>query len=851
MKGLLDRALDLDYTLLPGVMGNFLRILHRHDLGVRVSAEEIAAIVAARRVDVAAEVAAVAGEAGGGGLGAKAATQVTDPRTGRPLYTMVGAVAVISIGGVLMKYSNQVNGSSQPRGTSVEFIRGALATARADAEVASILVVIDSPGGSVMGMATLADEIRETDQRVKPVFAYCDDLCASGGYYIASQARVVYSSASAVVGSIGVYTVLVDSSAAAHEQGLKVSIVSAGKYKGALEEGVAITEDAKGEVKQRIDAFYEEFVTRVERGRTRLTSAQVRELADGRVWVGEQAVRAGLVDAVRPLGQVLAEMNSKFKSKSAGGVLPSAAGGSSGTVAGSDQTGQEKVMKTEKTAAELAAEAGKAGDPVAGTITAEQANQFRAEGAKAEAARVSGINALAAKFSHVAGVAALVTAAAADPSVTPEKFSSQLIDKVADGTKPLGVGQITVGEDGAKRRADAITLMLVDRAMGDLRGTLEVRDERANRVAGRLGFGDAKEALKAMGDAESNGLRSVRLTKVAEMCVAAADPGFMGSGIIGPDDTRLWQRAINHPGIMGMGSHTTSDFPSILGNVANKTMMASFEEVGVTWSTWCATGTAVDYKDAELISLSSAQDLMLILEGEAARKASFSERKASIAVKPYGRRFDMTYQMWRNDDLSAFAEIPRLMGQAARRLPDALAYQLLELDTGNGPLMAYDSVRMINSAHNNDLTGALSMTALEAGFAKMRLQTGFNKEKTQLSIVPRFLVVPPGLEFTAERLRIAEFVPGTGSDNVNVPNVLRNKFQVVVADRARASTTRWWLAGDKANASIEVRFLDGQQTPRLDQLYNGDPLNMGYQVTLMGVGAAARNHENIASSPGT
>jgi len=224
------------------------------------------------------------------------------------VYPVAGdGVAVIELSGPLTKYV-----ASMAAGTSTVFLRRQIRLAAADDDVRAILLVIDSPGGTVAGTPDLAAEVAAA-ARQKPLDAYIEDLGASAAYWIASQARHVWSNSNGLVGAMGTYGVIVDYSARAAAMGLKVHVVKAGEFKGAGVPGTEITQKQLDVVQSRVNQLNEFFLEAVAAGR-RLSLDQVRELADGRVHIGAEAQKLGLTDGVRTLDQVLAQLSSKPKS---------------------------------------------------------------------------------------------------------------------------------------------------------------------------------------------------------------------------------------------------------------------------------------------------------------------------------------------------------------------------------------------------------------------------------------------------------------------------------------------------------------------------------------------------------
>lgn len=211
------------------------------------------------------------------------------------LYTVSpDGMATINITGPIAKYGSSVQ--SLIGGSSTLEKRAALRAAQRDPEVRAIMLRVDSPGGTVSGTGDLADAVAQADQR-KPVYAYIEDLGASAAYRIASRARKVYANADAQVGSIGTYTTLTDTSGAFQKDGVQVTVVRSGAFKGAGEPGTPVTEEQIAEAQRRVDAMNEQFLADVSKGR-KMPMDMVRRMADGRIHMAAAAKDMGLIDGV-------------------------------------------------------------------------------------------------------------------------------------------------------------------------------------------------------------------------------------------------------------------------------------------------------------------------------------------------------------------------------------------------------------------------------------------------------------------------------------------------------------------------------------------------------------------------
>ncbi len=219
-----------------------------------------------------------------------------------PQYELVGGVAVIPISGLITKGGDWLFG-----GTSTEATRKLISRALADSAVKSILLKIDSPGGTVAGVDDLASEIA-TANLVKPITTYIEDMGASAAYWLASQGSRIYANPSAEIGSIGVFTVIEDWSRAYENAGIEISVIRTGKYKGQVT-GERVTEERKAEAQRIVDGMFALFKAAVQAGR-KMDDEEFDAVSDGRVFLAEEAVALKLIDGVKPLAEVLSGVNN-------------------------------------------------------------------------------------------------------------------------------------------------------------------------------------------------------------------------------------------------------------------------------------------------------------------------------------------------------------------------------------------------------------------------------------------------------------------------------------------------------------------------------------------------------------
>jgi signal peptide peptidase SppA len=256
--------------------------------------------------------------------GEKIDIESIEARIGRPLksehqpYQMAGNVAVINIDGVMGKKMNlftQISG-----GVSTEILGNDIAAAMDDPDVSAILLSIDSPGGTVDGTENLAAQIYASRGQ-KPIVALADGTMASAAYWIGSAAdRVFVSDNSTQVGSIGVVATHEDYSRAEEKAGIKVTEIAAGKYKRIASVHEPLTQEGRATIQDKVDHIYSNFVATVAKHRGADPETVEKNMADGRIFLGQQAVKAGLADGVSTKAAQIADLQQRYAGRLHGAV---------------------------------------------------------------------------------------------------------------------------------------------------------------------------------------------------------------------------------------------------------------------------------------------------------------------------------------------------------------------------------------------------------------------------------------------------------------------------------------------------------------------------------------------------
>jgi len=183
-----------------------------------------------------------------------------------------------------------------------------LAKFRRDGSVKAVVVRIESPGGGVSPSQELYQEIRRT-VREKPVVVSMGSVAASGGYYIACAAQKIYANPGTITGSIGVILQFTNFEELLRKIGFRMEVVKSGPYKDVGNPGREMTAEEKAYLQEMVDNVHQQFVRDVARGRG-MKVEKVREVADGRIFTGEQAMELGLVDE---LGNLKDAINAAAK----------------------------------------------------------------------------------------------------------------------------------------------------------------------------------------------------------------------------------------------------------------------------------------------------------------------------------------------------------------------------------------------------------------------------------------------------------------------------------------------------------------------------------------------------------
>jgi hypothetical protein len=266
---------------------------------------------------------------------------------------------------------------------------------------------------------------------------------------------------------------------------------------------------------------------------------------------------------------------------------------------------------------------------------------------------------------------------------------------------------------------------------------------------------------------------------------------------------------------------TTSDFSSLLANVANKRLRAAYDENAPSYAVWARRAPdAPDFRDITVVQLANAPDLLQTNEHGEFKYGTMQDGKERYAVASYGRIVSLSRQALLNDDLRGFDRLVTGFAGAARRIENRLVYAQLTANANlsDGGALFNSTVVTTPGGHAN-LAGsgaAISVASLGTARAAMRLQKGLQAE--ELNLAPAYLIVPATQESLAYQYTSANYVPNQPSAINEFRASGRTALTPVVESLLDAnSATAWYLAASTSQVdTVEYCYIDGADGPVID-----------------------------------
>jgi hypothetical protein len=355
------------------------------------------------------------------------------------------------------------------------------------------------------------------------------------------------------------------------------------------------------------------------------------------------------------------------------------------------------------------------------------------------------------------------------------KLAAQWGEQHTDPVNPT----VTMGADARDKRREGMEAGILFRGNP---GDSALRDA-GREYAGLTLVDIARECLEAVG-VKTRGLSRNEIARVALQGRFGAEEYFQG------------------------GMATTSDFPNILANVANKTLRQAYEAAPRTFVPFCRQVSAADFKPTNRVQLSDVPTLPKVNEKGEFHRTSLTDSKESYSLATFGEIVAITRKVIINDDLQALTRVPAALGQAAANLESDTVWAVI---TGN-PNMA-DGNPLFHANHKN-LNGSNALAGPALGVARAAFRVQKAPKGTVLNLQPRYLIVPAALEQTADQLIYPINLAATAVTGV-VPTWIQSLIKVVEGRLdavASLGVTNWFMAVDPSQIdTIEYCYLEGQQ----------------------------------------
>ncbi len=265
---------------------------------------------------------------------------------------------------------------------------------------------------------------------------------------------------------------------------------------------------------------------------------------------------------------------------------------------------------------------------------------------------------------------------------------------------------------------------------------------------------------------------------------------------------------------------TTASFSYLLGSSMNKRLLKDYQAWPTDWQQFVSIVPIRDFKQQNRVRMGAFGSLPVVAENTPYNSVAPIDSAAVYTAQKRGNLVEISRETILNDDLQAIRQIPRKLAVAAAYTLAEFVYSIL---TGTGPIYDGSTLFTISSPHNNQGASALSSSALQDGVTAIRKQT--NDKGKRLGLRPRFLIVPPELEWTALVVTQSANVPGSPNNDINP---MQGYVKPIVSAQI-TSSSQWFLAADPREIdTIEIGFVGGQVNPAL---FIQDQPNVGANFT--------------------
>lgn len=462
------------------------------------------------------------------------------------------------------------------------------------------------------------------------------------------------------------------------------------------------------------------------------------------------------------------------------------------------ENGTNEVVISEEVKEEIKEEADNSEEINNNSKTKEMTEEEKAALEKERKAKESKIRSEAAaeERARVSGIQGQCRALKLD-----EKFSKSLIDE--------GVDLLTANQRALAEWEKSEPLNPNPAAAQVQDDAEKTRSAMTNALVLRIN----PNAAKVMGEEnvrEAQDFRGMSLLRFAEESLTRA-----GVRTLGMSSKDIATFAL---GGKVRGMHHTTDFPLLLMDTVNRTLLAQYAIQERTFTAWARRSTMNDFRAVTRVRLSEMLgNLEKVEEGGEYKYGTFSENGETYKLAKYGKIIGITWEAIINDDLSAFDRLPQAFAASAARLQTNIVYSMLlangftVMNDGKA-LFSADHKNFVGTAGNQTAGGsALSETTLGTAYTSFRQQTDAAGNK--LNLKPKYLIVGPKNEFLAQKLTSVNYVATKQSDT---PIGSLTGLTLIVD--AEIENYEWFLAADPMNLdTVEYAFLAGEEELFIDQ----------------------------------
>ena len=224
------------------------------------------------------------------------------------MFSKKSVVALIKLSGIISAES-RLGGRGN---LNLNDLSDSITKAFSFKNVKAVSLIINSPGGSPVQSALIANRIRDlAAEKDLPVFCFIEDLAASGGYWLACSADNIYAMKSSIVGSIGVISAGFGAVEAIKKIGLERRVYAEGKNKGLLDPFLPEKKEDIKQIKKIQKDLHEQFISWVKLRRGKRLKGKDDELFNAGIWSGEEAKKLGLIDGVGDYYNIMKEKFGK------------------------------------------------------------------------------------------------------------------------------------------------------------------------------------------------------------------------------------------------------------------------------------------------------------------------------------------------------------------------------------------------------------------------------------------------------------------------------------------------------------------------------------------------------------